>query len=248
MSEPLVLFQCTPLSCRLTASSCAARYAEANGGPSPGHMRPVGTACVACPVGKAHRAGEAPELWPDGSPIVRLGVTPRPSAAVAPTRPSWTPVRVGKKPRAGGVLALETKETPMPAARMIEWNGETKSLSDWARHLGVDPNTVRGRVDRGCNPDGSLTKSLAVPAPRPKRVPKVAKHTRAANNTVAAELDAIASAGGEKAFDPLEFLRDLGHDIRSAGTAANGVEVLLYRRGASSTKQPRLVTAGPHAI
>lgn len=247
MPEPLELFQCVPLSCRLTSTSCAARHTEANGGGTRGMMRPAGTVCVACPVGAAHAAGETPELWPDGSPVVRRGVTPRPSApVVANCAPSWTPPRTKPKakPRASTSPALEMKETPMPAARMIEWNGDTKSLSDWARHLGVDPNTVRGRVLRGKNPDGSEIEAAA-PASKPK-APKAPKRDR--TSTVSAELEAISAAGGEKAFDPLEFLRDLGHDIRSAGTAANGVEVLLYRRGASSTKPPRLVPQAAHAI
>lgn len=33
--------------------------------------------------------------------------------------------------------------------RFITWQGETLTVSDWARRLGVDPRTLQHRVDRG---------------------------------------------------------------------------------------------------
>lgn len=237
MSEAIALFQCVPLSCRLTQSACAARHLEAKGGPTPGVSRPAGTACVACPVGAAHAAGETPEKWPDGSPIVRLGVTPRPSEpAKTKPAPSWLPPRTKRQPRASSSPALEKEERTMPPRRMVTWDGREQSIADWAKEFKMTPEGMRARINAGKNPDGSVGDG----APKKARPSKQRSQPIAAEESaqVAAELDAIIA--GPKQLDPAELLRSCGYAVDDGGVAPNGKRVLFLLAGASSPKPPRL--------
>ncbi len=68
--------RCVPLSARLSVETCAARHRKAGD--------PV---CRACSVGAAHAAGETPERWPSGAPIVRVLFDPRdPHDRIPPRR------------------------------------------------------------------------------------------------------------------------------------------------------------------
>lgn len=211
------LFACVPFSSRLSSSSCAKRHVEASAAGKAMIPKLLASACVACPVGEAHAKGETPTHWPDGTPIVRLGITPRPSVPATVPAP---------------------KESPMLPARMITFKGETLNCGEWGKRLGVSGRTVALRDDAGKHPDGTPREDG--PKPRPKRRSKTeASGTPRQITTV---------DDGIKPFDLVSFARELGEDVSEHGSA-NGVTVLLWRRGASATKAPRLTPArAPFAI
>jgi len=57
----LTLFVCKLLGTKLRRPACGGR-----------HEAGKDATCAGCAVGKAHRKGERPERWPDGTPIVEL--------------------------------------------------------------------------------------------------------------------------------------------------------------------------------
>jgi hypothetical protein len=62
-SARLPVFKCERIHTRLPRSSCGKRH-KAGEDPT----------CKRCPIGVAHAKGEEPTTWPDGSPIVVLGL------------------------------------------------------------------------------------------------------------------------------------------------------------------------------
>lgn len=70
--QTIVVFRCIPHGTEITRSSCGSRFESVNKKQirTPPGPRPIGQGCMDCPVGRAHSAGDRPEAWPDGRPIV----------------------------------------------------------------------------------------------------------------------------------------------------------------------------------
>jgi hypothetical protein len=60
-SSDLTAFACKLLGTKLARDSCGKRHAVGKD-----------ATCAGCEIGKAHKRGEEPSRWPDGSPIVEL--------------------------------------------------------------------------------------------------------------------------------------------------------------------------------
>lgn len=74
----MLVFVCDPKQgIRLRAEACGARHEHAGAEGRPGVIKLDDLVCRTCPVGRAHRAGETPARWPDGSPILRIDLQPR---------------------------------------------------------------------------------------------------------------------------------------------------------------------------
>lgn len=244
------LFRCAPLDCSITPASCAARHRAAkNGGRAEGMKKYSPTlfasACRECPVGAAHDRGERPPTWADGKPVelVQLGATaPTPAP---PTTPPITRIHLPTSPR--------TDEDRMPEPRMITHNGETLSMTDWAKRLGVSATAIRARIERGWTEvEAVSTLQGEVPArleaerakaqerPAPKWAAKVAPppvKVRAAKAPppkraprpatkppIVTSTDVAAIAG---ALDPVELLTRLGYPSEYVGETPAGRLVLV---------------------
>ena len=44
--------------------------------------------------------------------------------------------------------------------KRIEFNGETKSMSEWAKELGLNYGTLKSRIDHGWDPERALTENI----------------------------------------------------------------------------------------
>lgn len=135
----------------------------------------------------------------------------RAGAPAAPRATSDRPPRDSRERPAlttAGVSPARAKERSMPAARMVEWNGKTLSIAEWAAELGLTPEGVRGRINKGLNPDGSSAD--ASPPPRTKK-PRAASPAPAAASTSA----------------PLELLEKLGVAHELVATTPKGHVVLF---------------------
>lgn len=96
MTSTLETFVCLPLATKLTRDGCGARHARAHG-EQRGKLLAGGygakapklhdTTCHECAVGRAHRAGEKPEAWPDGTPLEFVTITLPAASARAPKPP-----------------------------------------------------------------------------------------------------------------------------------------------------------------
>lgn len=90
-------FRCVRLDTKLTRTSCGARYTRAAkehaGKTARGAMKLAAAGCVGCDIGKAHRRGEAPTAWPDGTSLefVQLRVPAPPTPPLREEPPEPTP-------------------------------------------------------------------------------------------------------------------------------------------------------------
>lgn len=147
------VFECSVWNAKLTPSSCAARWAVANGGPrgpAP-HAHPTITraihagGCDGCHVGQQHRGGILPERWPDGSPVVRLQLAPRgaPPSARPAVRPPTGKASLRTIPRTPDY----DRRNGRPATVHTQ-DGLTLTFRGWAHHLLLTPEAFRVRVVR----------------------------------------------------------------------------------------------------
>jgi hypothetical protein len=204
-------FECVPLTCRLTVSSCVARRraAGAERGPTSHHVTSPG--CLTCEVGAAHAREELPATWPDGRPVVRLAIAP-----AIPTTP-----------------APKTDEDDM--TKTYTHDGITDTVAGWAKRSGVTPAALRMRlrtrsigeaIAMGKNPPtgGAARKARlerSAPAPSPKRPAK----PRSVHRDPKPE-----NVAGPPALDAVEVLRRLGWDAEQIAATPAGRLVLV--RGA----------------
>lgn len=241
------LFRCVPLAVKLTRSSCASRHRAANnGGRTPG-ARPnapliYAHACRECPVGAAHARGELLETWPDGKPVELVQLGARAPAALPPT-PPITRVHLPTPTRTDN-------EDHMPEPRMITHNGETLSMTDWAKRLGVSATAIRARIDRDwteaeavSTPQGGVPARLEAkrakaqeqsPGRAAKAEPPPAKRTSSTKpksaSSSAARAPLVTStdvAAVACALDPVELLTRLGYPSEYVGETPAGRLVLV---------------------
>jgi len=102
------------------------------------HERRMG-ACGGCAVGRQHARGALPSTWPDGSKL----------ATVAVTVATMASLRVH--------LAIIAAHEPAPL-RGIRALGAT--LREHAERLGVHPQVLRSRLNRGQEPTKAITPGL----------------------------------------------------------------------------------------
>jgi hypothetical protein len=92
--------------------------------------------CIGCAVGAEHELGREPERWPDGSPVVRLELSP-PTAAPAPERPrtalpvATAPLGAPKPPAAPKARVVRREAAARGA--IYEWRGRPMGLFELAR-------------------------------------------------------------------------------------------------------------------
>jgi hypothetical protein len=94
-------------------------------------IRPCASACARCPVGAAHSIGELPEAWPSGVAVQRFSL---PVTASEPPKRADVRRRAPRAPR--GVLVTSA-------------TGEQRTVSGWARTVGMLAPTLRARLGAG---------------------------------------------------------------------------------------------------
>lgn len=144
------LFRCTALACTLTRHGCGDRHVRAkNNGRTPGarvNDRAIfAAACRDCGIGAAHARGERPDV----------------------TIASLT-ARVTETKSEEGVMARGVHT-------VIEHDGETKTLTEWAKAAGMGVETLRQRLKAG----DSMKDALSRPVTRGGR-PRTATPSKAA--------------------------------------------------------------------
>jgi hypothetical protein len=100
-----------------------------------------------CPIGADHAAGRLPGQWPNGEPVQRFDLPVAPSAA------SEAPETTRRRK---GVLV---RREPARAAVVASATGERRTVSAWARTVGMLPATLRARLKAGL----ALEQALAAP-------------------------------------------------------------------------------------
>lgn len=164
-------FRCVPYRLWLRRELCGQRHTEVRA-PGVGHALKLSAGlCGDCPVGLAHAAGaKPPSSWADGTPIeTRVIEASAPPAAVraAAERPAWLP---GPRRRRlpvidnGPAPPAEEERMAKPEQR-VEFEGETRTITEWAERFGVSPSGIRQRLKAGKNVDGS-SPGAASPPPR----------------------------------------------------------------------------------
>lgn len=183
MSVALALFQCIPLSARMTRSSCGKRHLEANqegkGGNSARLVRDE--TCRGCAIGAAHARGETPITWPGGSPIAvaaALG-TPQLPATKRDVKPVVLPLL--PNPRRSKSPIPPTEIAAMKTPKQYTHDGQSMSLGEWATKLDVHESTLRLRMKAKMSPAQIFTQGkLPKTGGDEKRVrPRISKLTRA---------------------------------------------------------------------
>lgn len=97
MSAEITTFVCVPMGgARLLRTACASRYVAATREARVGEASLRFPTCRGCAIGKAHKGGEGPQSWPDGTPIVEIRL--RVEAAAVPVTRAVKPRRVEKRP------------------------------------------------------------------------------------------------------------------------------------------------------
>jgi hypothetical protein len=222
MAAVVESFRCVPLACTLALQTCARRHALAvqtrRGGLGANAARVYSDTCATCTVGDAHERGDAPERWPDGTPIVRVSVTPPPSQPKTVT--SAPPVRLGG-------LAIPRRPTPIaqPAPALeddmpktLTHNGITDSIDGWARRISMSGTALRARLAKGMSPSEALTRPKADPvAPKPRGGARVAPGPKPTPRSRAKPEAAVAPAEAPPTADPVSLLVALGWDVRDLG-------------------------------
>lgn len=154
-------FRCVRLDTKLTRTSCGARYTRAAkehaGKTARGAMKLVAAGCVGCDIGKAHRLGENPAAWPDGTPLefVQLRV-PTPPLREEPSEP--TP-------------ALPPSREAREAPREAEADDREQDVQQTKRELDRRLNeALTAPSEEGSEPDADPQTSPETPAaPRKAR-------------------------------------------------------------------------------
>ena len=203
---PIETFRCVPMACALTPASCGKRH-QLGGQPT--------STCPACPVGAAHARGERPTHWPDGTPIVRLGIA---SASAAPPpeperkRHTWHLTRP-RKP------TPTTDESTMPRpAEKITYQGETLTAPEWAKRLGVSESTIYTRHKAGKPLEPERAKPGKVAQSKPAKRAPSSKPARTAAPAESADplRDALRS------LEPADLLARLGYQVEHLGRGPRG--------------------------
>lgn len=256
---PLELFDCTPLSTKLSRSACAQRHKQAKRD-ARGERGPQRSAkligwqrCTSCPIGEAHARGEAPTKWEGGAAITIVAAsipspgssrwlgekTPRSEERLDPAVAHFAPSDTDDDRCAPPSAKRAHEETSMVAPKMITHEGRTLSISDWSRQpeikaLGLTMKTIASRLARGASPKEALT------SPRHQGRPMEHSQPRAKKGSAGSAL-----AETVKRAEPV---RTIEHVIRRSPPAE-----LLVAAGYSvtETKCPRgvvlIVEIGEHA-
>lgn len=61
----------------------------------------------------------------------------------------------------------QTQNRNTRSNRLIEWNGETRTLVEWAEYLGIDYYTMHARLKRGWSVDRAMTEPIHEEKKRP---------------------------------------------------------------------------------
>lgn len=241
----LETFACIPLGCRLTRSACAARSTTARAPGRAGVVSLSSSACVDCPVGAAHRKGETPAAWPDGTP---LEVTAIASASSGPPPPPKRKSFVYEPRRAASFglpiattarASSERQEDTMAETRTITVKGQTLTIKEWAEKLGCTDAAIRMRLKKGWTDEAAVTTPLGAasgkgstrPPSKPKASPKPAPKASAPKTSKAPPRPRAEPAALEPVafltLDPVALLTRLGFDVHDGGTAPNGVRIVF---------------------
>lgn len=191
---PLPVFICRPLGgVRLTIAGCKARHEAASRPRARGAPHLESSACIGCPVGRAHAKGRPVSAWPGGAPIERadleIAAAPAPSPRKKPVALPVVPgllvtEREAREKRAAVVSAATKKRArkrapgapPAPKkprvshGRKWAWNGRELGFTELvqtpeAKASGVSESTIRWRMAQGW----SLERALTTPRHQGKR-------------------------------------------------------------------------------
>lgn len=182
-------FRCMKLSLWQSRELCGKRYLEARrqAAPTPSRTKNIaGSACLECPIGRAHARGEKPTSWEDQRPIelrameLPTSAPPAPkkakNAPAAPPRPSWMPP-IGAPPTARRLRVVHDDEPLLASTfpeRRARPEAEPASTHDAARS---DANAAPEDQGRRCTTarDGGERPALSTASTSLEREPKGAR-------------------------------------------------------------------------
>jgi hypothetical protein len=137
----------------------------------------------------------------------------------------------GERPDVDVVALVRREEVEVPKVTMVEHEGVTKPLGQWAREAGMDTETLRCRVKAGW----SFAKALSTPVMSPRESgalssgPGKTRRTRASKAPVPTPAEAVRDVLAS--VPVVELLTRLGYSAEDAGLVPAGR--LLLIRGAT---------------
>lgn len=107
----------------------------------------------------------------------------------------------------------------------ITWNGQTKTVRQWAEEFDVTDAAIYARIKRGCNPDGSRKAAEApVEASAPPAEEGAPNESRSKEE---ADEPAAETGPATGTLSAADLLRRIGFDVIDGGVGPNGKRVLI---------------------